>query len=243
MTYIIRPRASYKIRQFYLNVARKFKNDYSLDLLNKNIDDALNAIYQIENGIPRRRPILARWKGLYMASYMVNGKTRWNYAYRIEDDIVYIEDACHAQNMSEFSTSMPISSSPSIKYRRLTTKPLFGYSYVMNDKKEYNLIDNNGRLITDWFKAIKPLKQPYGQYQIIAYINTGGWLCALGYNGKVYNLKRTWREAYMESTKIPSCIDIIAESINTENNTIRLTEAQFKKMLTECITKIINEIA
>lgn len=37
-------------------------------------------------------------------------------------------------------------------YRKLTTKPLFGYTYVMNNKREYNLIDKNGRLITQWFK-------------------------------------------------------------------------------------------
>lgn len=99
-------------------------------------------------------------------------------------------------------------------FKRLTTKPLFGYSYVMNDRNEYNLIDNNGNLITDWFKAIKPLQQPYGQYQIIAYINVGGWLCALGYNGKVYNLKRTWREAYMENIQILPNRDILVESYN-----------------------------
>lgn len=56
MIYIIRPRASSKIRQFYLNDAEKFKNDYSLDLLNNNIDVAFNSIYQIENGMLYRRP-------------------------------------------------------------------------------------------------------------------------------------------------------------------------------------------
>ena len=250
MTYLIRPRASYKIRQFYLNVAKKFKNDYSLDLLNKNIDDALNAIYQIENGIPRREPILTRWKGLYMASYMVNGKTRWNYAYRIEDDIVYIEDACHAQNMHGLPPSSKFSTfSVKTKYRRLTKKPLFGYPFVMNAKKEYNLIDNNGRLITQWFKAIKPFQKPYGKYQIIAYINVGGWLCALGYDGKVYNLNRTWSEAYMEENaqilNSDSFKKLITESIDVNNRqrTIQLTETQFKQMLVECITKIIKEIA
>ncbi len=34
----------------------------------------------------------------------------------------------------------------------------------------------------------------------------------------------------------------LGESKN-KKNTIRLTEAQFKRLLTECITKIINEIA
>lgn len=59
MTHIIRSKASYKIRQFYINVARKYKNTYSLDEMNKNIDDALNAIYQIENGLTRRKPTIS----------------------------------------------------------------------------------------------------------------------------------------------------------------------------------------
>ncbi len=242
MVFIIRPRASYKIRQFYINVARKFNQTYSLELLNKNIDDALDAIYQIENGLTRRKPTISRWRGLFMASYCV-GKTRWNYAYRIEGDTVYVEDACHAQNMRDYSTPMQSNLSTKNKYRKLTKKPLYGYSFVMNDKKEYNLIDNSGRLITDWFKAIKPLQQPYGKYQIIAYINVKGWLCALGQNGKVYNLNRTWRETYMEGIQKLLSKNMITESIEGNRNTIRLTEAQFKRLLTECITKILKGIA
>ena len=103
LTIVISSKAYNEILKFYLNVARKYSHTYSLSFMLKNIDEARMAMLQIENKLPRRKPTLARWRGLYMASYMVNGKTRWNYAYRIEDNIVYIEDACHAQNMSEFA--------------------------------------------------------------------------------------------------------------------------------------------
>ena len=98
MIYRIKSRATRKIRQFYLNVAKKYKNTYSLEFMNKNIDDALNAIPQIENGLLRQKATISRWKGLYMAT---SRDRKWNFAYRIEDDTIYVEDACHAQNMHE----------------------------------------------------------------------------------------------------------------------------------------------
>lgn len=31
---------------------------------------------------------------------------KWNFAYRIVDNTIYVEDACHAQNMHESTTSV-----------------------------------------------------------------------------------------------------------------------------------------
>ena len=60
MNYIIRPKASNKIRSFYKNVSKKYKNTYSLNLMMKNITVALDSIYNIENGLPRRKPTISR---------------------------------------------------------------------------------------------------------------------------------------------------------------------------------------
>ena len=98
MKYIIRSRASNKIRQFYKNVAKKYSNSYSSNLMVQNIDAALNSIYQIENGLIRRNPTISRWRGLYMAT---TKDRKWNFAYRVEGDTIYVEDACHSQNMHE----------------------------------------------------------------------------------------------------------------------------------------------
>ena len=57
-----------KIKTFYYNVAKKYKHTYSEELMHKNIDDAYDAIYQIENGLLRRQPTLSRWNGLFMAN-------------------------------------------------------------------------------------------------------------------------------------------------------------------------------
>ena len=79
-------------------MAKKYSHTYSYELMVKNISDAYNAIYQIENGLLRRQPTISRWSGLFMA---VSKDRKWYFAYRIEGDTIYVEDVCHAQNMHE----------------------------------------------------------------------------------------------------------------------------------------------
>ena len=62
----------------------------------KNIVEAYDAMYRIEQTLPRRRPTLARWQGMHMAH-----SGHWYYAYTIDGDTITICDACHEQNMHE----------------------------------------------------------------------------------------------------------------------------------------------
>ncbi len=94
--YKIKPLARLKIRSFYNNVAKKYKHTYSKWLMHKNIDDSIDAMYQIERTLLRREPTIARWTGYYMAN-----TDKWYYAYKIEANTIIIVDACHAQNMKE----------------------------------------------------------------------------------------------------------------------------------------------
>ena len=129
-------------------------------------------------------------------------------------------------------------------YRLLTTKPLFGYRFVMNNKKEYNLIDQNGKLITQWFRNIKRLQKPYGEYQIIAYINVRGQLCGLGYDGKVYNINKLWKDAYLSE-----CINFIInralyeiqkQNLNeSKDGVIRLNESQMYSIIKEIVQYLV----
>ncbi len=96
--YIIRPRASQKIRSFYSNVARKYRHTYDYDDLINNVHEALYSIHEIEKSLPRRKPILKRWSDYYMAN-----TDKWYFAYTIEADTIVVVDACHAQNMHEDS--------------------------------------------------------------------------------------------------------------------------------------------
>lgn len=86
----------HEIFSFYDNVARKYCHTYSLELMHKNIIDAYDSIYKIEHSLLRREPTLLRWQGYYMAH---DGK--WYFAYRIIEDTIFVEDACHQQNMHD----------------------------------------------------------------------------------------------------------------------------------------------
>lgn len=94
MKYVIGKRCAQRITSFYRNVSKKYKHSYSLELMEKNVRDAYNSIFQIERTLARRVPTIPRWQGLYMAN-----TEKWYYAYTVEDDTVTIVDACHAQNM------------------------------------------------------------------------------------------------------------------------------------------------
>jgi len=94
MKHIIRKRCLLNIMSFYRNVSKKYKHTYSEELMHQNIDEAIDAMYQIEQTLLRREPTLERWKGYYMAN-----TDKWYFAYTIEGDTITIVDACHAQNM------------------------------------------------------------------------------------------------------------------------------------------------
>lgn len=92
--YLVLPQCYEAIYSFYYHVALKYRHTYSEDLMIQNIDDAVDSIYRIENGLLRRKPTIERWKDYYMAN-----TDKWYFAYSIDGDTITIVDACHAQNM------------------------------------------------------------------------------------------------------------------------------------------------
>lgn len=92
--------AIFSIESFYENVAIKYKHTYDYSLMRKNIDEIIECMYKIENGLPRLTPTIRRWRGRgFMARS--KGSKQWFFLYTIEGDTIYVIDACHAQNMHE----------------------------------------------------------------------------------------------------------------------------------------------
>ena len=98
MLYVFKRKALLNIWRFYRNVARKYRQVYDEDDMERNIREAVFKGYSIEKTLLRRRPTLDRWQGYHMAH-----AGQWYYAYTINGDTITIEDACHAQNMYEDS--------------------------------------------------------------------------------------------------------------------------------------------
>ena len=94
MRYEIRKRCLIKIDTFYRNVSKKYKHTYSQKLMEHNVHDAIDSMYQIEHTLLRREPTIERWKGYNMAN-----TDKWYFAYTFDGETVTIVDACHAQNM------------------------------------------------------------------------------------------------------------------------------------------------
>lgn len=94
MRYVIKKRCFRSINTFYKNVAKKYKHTYSLELMEKNVYDAVDSMYQIERTLLRRKPTIERWKDYHMAN-----TDKWYFAYTFDGDTITVVDACHAQNM------------------------------------------------------------------------------------------------------------------------------------------------
>ena len=94
MKHIILPQCIEAIDDFYHNVAKKYAHTYSAELMHKNIDEAFDSMYMIENTLQRRTPTISKWQGYYMAN-----TKKWYFAYKVFNDTVVVIDACHAQNM------------------------------------------------------------------------------------------------------------------------------------------------
>lgn len=94
LKYVIKKRCLRNINAFYKNVSKKYKYTYSQELMEKNVHDAVDAMYEIEKTLLRRKPTKERW-----ADYHMTNTDKWYYAYIILDDMIVVVDACHAQNM------------------------------------------------------------------------------------------------------------------------------------------------
>lgn len=96
MRYVIKKRCLSKINTFYRNVSKKYKHTYSEELMHQNVDDAVDAMFQIERTLLRREPTISQWAGYHMAN-----TDKWYFAYTIDGDTITVVDARHAQNMHE----------------------------------------------------------------------------------------------------------------------------------------------
>ena len=96
MKHVIRKRCAQKITTFYRNVSKKYKHTYSQELMEKNVHDAYDSMFQIERTLLRREPTISQWAGYHMAN-----TDRWYFAYTIDGDTITVVDARHAQNMRD----------------------------------------------------------------------------------------------------------------------------------------------
>ena len=97
----IRPNVLHEIDTFYYNMWQKYKHSWGEEEIIKLISDTYNDINKLSTIKVHRKSTKEEWYGLFMANI-----DKWYFAYRIEDDTIYVEDACHSQNMHEIVYKM-----------------------------------------------------------------------------------------------------------------------------------------
>lgn len=93
---VIQPRVLEKIDTFYYNMWQKYKHSWGEEEIVKLISDAYDEVYSIKSIVTHRNATKEGWKGLFMANFK-----NWYFAYKIDGDTIFVEDACHSQNMHE----------------------------------------------------------------------------------------------------------------------------------------------
>ncbi|GHT32953.1 hypothetical protein FACS189434_05960 [Bacteroidia bacterium] len=90
-----------RIRIFYDNAMRKYPNTYFPADADRDTDRVMEEVYKVTtNELWHKNDIksVRGWEN-YLVDY--SKETGWYFAYKIENDIIYIEDAENHRNMSE----------------------------------------------------------------------------------------------------------------------------------------------
>ncbi len=235
-----------KIRSFYVNVARKYRHTYSVEDILRDTHKAREGVFLIENGLLRCRPTLSHWKGLFMAS-----TDKWFYAYRIDGNTIYVEDACHVQNMKDAPSAIEFNSTFSLPQgTRILKGEYYNGLKIGYHNRKYVILDKNGNpLVKRWFDAKpKMFEKPFGPYNIISHVNYKGDLFSVNTNGQMYNMNKTWSEAYLDEVITRIIRGFITEAIisgkrtfitESRNNGVIITERQLRGLIRRVIHSLI----
>lgn len=90
-----------RIHKFYYNAMLKYPNTYYPDDADRDIIKVVSELHKVGTRLWHKNDsILSRWDG-YLVDYST--KVKWYFAYRIEDNAVYVEDAENYRNMSDLA--------------------------------------------------------------------------------------------------------------------------------------------
>lgn len=230
------------IYTFYGNVLIKYPNTWTVaDAIthaNKVVDEMASTIINGLNG--QRTPLLVDLQSNETAELSTSDK-RWYYTVRLEGGCAIIENAVYKGNESNrayrrgvSSPYSPLSLDDRLKQGRINASAKSTFvipqkmrimkgSYINGLKLGYYnrryiiLKHDNTPFVQLWYED-KPrfFRRPYGNRGVIAYVNVHGWLKALDVNGKLYDMQRTWKGAFLGKNEWHRLIgSIITETINS----------------------------
>lgn len=222
MRIVTTQKVSDRILQYYMNALSKaHKHDYGLD---RALDDI-----KLAQSDTNFTPCNASKQEWINAGYKVVRNTQgWAFAYQMQNGIMYIYDVENCKYLD-----VPIKSQNNLNtYNQLSSvRPVqqprgfamgYGFSAYRADDGYIYLYKNHQRIQDYWFNEIE---KNFYEYK-------NGEIYAIG----IYGEKR-FKIYYLRDK---DQIKVIQES---RRQALRLTETQFMKLLTECISEIIRKIA
>lgn len=208
-----------KIASFYIN-AKTYKYQHAYGW-----DDALNDICKAESNIDFSLAD-ATTKDWQNKKYIpIRNEFGWCFGCikgkEGNNEVYFIKDAENCKNLdiplNQWKHNNSTNNISKKDFKILRTKPLFGYRFVLHNKtKEYNLVDKDDKLVTQWFtKIYRPFKEPYGPNKVIAYVNIKNYAYALMIDGQVHSLDKKWE-------------NFIGENISNDEYVDKLNEKYYK---------------
>ena len=116
--------------------------------------------------------------------------------------------------------------------------------------RKYTILDAEGKpLVEAWFdKKPRFFKYPFGKLGIIAHVSYQKELYAISMDGKMYNMDKMWKDAYLYEVFMHIMNNIINETFSSykrqmlfesRSKVIRLNETQLCIMIHSIINKLI----
>ena len=146
MVVVISKVASNKIRQFYRNMHKKYRHSWGTEEIHRLIDRTITEMSYIENGLRRTNPTISRWQGFYMAQ---SRNKRWYFAYRIDGEKAYVEDACYMSGMHESKKVIRLTESELRQIIKNSIRKTLTEDFN-NEKTSYQAPPKNNGKLNDW---------------------------------------------------------------------------------------------
>jgi len=186
MQHSISKRVYKRINQFYENAAKRHLSSDE-EILN-NINNVISEVNKIGVSLIPTNTTLSNWEGYDVCR---SKPTNWYFAYKIEDNVVYVYDAEHGQNM----TDQAYTSHPHKKQIQYKPVPKHQYCYGLlmvkaNNDEKYNFVNQNNEIFypLQWFNQAEDFKKWENGVVAARVSNSYEWyfLVLDGKEGKLY---------------------------------------------------------
>jgi len=209
-----------RIIGFYYNSMSKYEHTYFPDEADRDIDKVADELYKVgTNEMLATTSALSKWKGYDVCR---SKDTGWYYAYKIQNNVVYVYDAENYRNMSDNAninqTQQANQQQKQIQYQPVSNQYFYGLMMVKSSNGLFNFVNKNNQIFhpNQWFnQAYDFKKENNGAICARVEYNKQWYLLAL--DGKLYtmgNVNGYTNENYRKTIQTILAEQQIGKSLN-----------------------------